>query len=102
MIAQHLLQDRRYGWLTYLNGTFFIKRTPQDPHLYQFTRALPCQSIDITVLEMLACKCLCSTWSDNLHLGHRYLVEAFGLLLKEQGVYSRCVKTKELHLHALW
>eukprot|EP00878_Enallax_costatus_P010165 GHUV01010611.1.p1 GENE.GHUV01010611.1~~GHUV01010611.1.p1 ORF type:complete len:501 (+),score=62.70 GHUV01010611.1:268-1770(+) len=47
-------KDRRYGWLTYLNGTFFVKRTPEDPHLYKFTRALPSRSVDITVLEMLA------------------------------------------------
>ncbi|KIY98612.1 hypothetical protein MNEG_9350 [Monoraphidium neglectum] len=42
-----------YGFLTYLNGTYFIKRTGH--HQYAFTRAIMSFDKEPTVLEMLMC-----------------------------------------------
>jgi hypothetical protein len=43
-----------YGFLTYVNGTFFIRRVGE--HEYAFTDAVgPCDT-DPTVLEMLMCE----------------------------------------------
>ena len=49
-----LALDMRYGFLTYLNGTFFIRRVGQHDHA--FTDAIgPCDT-DPTVREMLLCE----------------------------------------------
>jgi hypothetical protein len=51
------VQDMTYGFLTYTNGTFFIKRVGQQD--YAFTDAIrPCDTAP-TVLEMLMCE-LCA------------------------------------------
>lgn len=47
-------QDMRYGFLTYLNGTFFIKRVGQDE--FAFTDAIQADGEDPTLLEMLLCE----------------------------------------------
>jgi hypothetical protein len=49
-----IAQDMRYGFLTYLNGTFFIKRVGQDE--YAFTDAIQADGEDLTLLEMLLCE----------------------------------------------
>lgn len=44
----------RYGFLTYLNGTFFIRRMGQ--HTYAFTDAIRPNDKHPTLLEMLLCE----------------------------------------------
>jgi hypothetical protein len=50
-------QEMTYGFLTYTNGTFFIKRVGQ--HDYAFTDTIRPDDTDPTVLEMLLCE-LCA------------------------------------------
>jgi hypothetical protein len=47
-------QDMRYGFLTYLNGTYFIQR--QEEHAYAFTNAIWATQENPTLLEMLLCE----------------------------------------------
>ncbi len=54
-----ILQDMVYGFLTYLNGTFFIKRVEQDT--YAFTDAFTPSASRLTVLEMLLCEWACGS-----------------------------------------
>lgn len=49
-----LLQKHRYGFLTYLQATFFIKRLARDT--YAFTMAVPFSAKGPSVREMLACE----------------------------------------------
>jgi len=44
----------RYGFLTFLNGTYFIRR--EEEHAYAFTNAIFATDEDPTCLEMLLCK----------------------------------------------
>lgn len=48
------MQAMAYGFLTCLNGTYFIKRTGH--HEYEFTNVIKPFDTDPTVLEMLMCE----------------------------------------------
>lgn len=51
-----LLQKHRYGFLTYLQATFFIAR--RGDNIYAFTRAVRSNFTEPSVTEMLTCRLL--------------------------------------------